>query len=193
MISLHLLLLVAQTFPSPGPKNGPTASSLTSVITSMTPGTTRHDFPGAAGIQFKTVGSSINVQQVGRWCVSGNALTHTLYMTDAGATTVLGSASVNMAGCTPNTFVYAALSLTLSANTVYNLLSTETTSGGDDDWLQQDESSIVTTSVIINTGLDLVSGGSNFLASFSSAVPPNLGISTTSGAGKMYVGVSFKY
>lgn len=185
MTLFHLLLLVAQTYPSPGPKNATTAASLTSWVTAITPGTTRHDFPGAAGVQFTTAGAAIPMKAAGRYCVSGNSQTHTIWVTDAGATTVLGSTTVNMSGCTAASTVYGSLVLTLAANTVYNILSSEITDG--DDFLQNDESLITTTSVIINTG----SPGSNFLAAFSGA-PPS-GISTTSGAGKMYVGISIQY
>jgi len=89
-------------------------------------------FGDKRGFKFTNrTGVDIVVTQLGRWVVSGNSQTHTLYIYDAAGTTVLGSVSVNTSG-QPVGYLYATLSspVTISAGQVVYFVSTETI-GGD--------------------------------------------------------------
>jgi hypothetical protein len=81
-----------------------------------------------------TVGSSpLSISSLGRICVANNVMTHLVKLVNVsdGSDVAGASASVNMAGCTPGTFVYGAVSsIILPAGASYYLASQEV-SGGD--------------------------------------------------------------
>jgi hypothetical protein len=81
----------------------------------------------AAGCQFTVGASPVQVTQLGRWVFAGNSQTHTVYLLDSNQNTV-ASVTVATSGATTGQFVYASLSVpvTLSANSTYYLVSTET-------------------------------------------------------------------
>lgn len=182
MIALHAAILLAQFFPAPGPRNAPTSTSTNNWITAVAVGSTRHDFDGAVGCQIVVGASPINMLSLGRYCVTGNSQTHTIWITNATSTgATLNSVTVNMAGCTGGAFVSAAITQTLAAGTTYAILSSET--NGGDDFLQND-ATFTTTAVI---------------ASFTTAfafppTPPTVGNTPGSPAtSKMYGAVNFTY
>lgn len=78
-----------------------------------------------------TVSAPITVTQVSRRCYSGNSQTHTVGIgtgfSGSGAFVTNGSATVNMAGCTPMTLVHANLPapITLSPGVTYWEVSSE--------------------------------------------------------------------
>jgi hypothetical protein len=151
---------------------GPPAAFVTS--TSLR-GSLRADFSGLVGMAITVGNSPLTVTSVGRLVVSGNSLTHTVKFVDsAGVDIPGGSATVNTAGGTPGTFVYATLGapITLSANTTYFIVSAET-SGGD-KWYDYYHTTVATTSAASVIGPIWSSGsGYNFVSGYpgSSYVP----------------------
>jgi hypothetical protein len=122
------------------------ASTGTSLISSQTLGTLRNNFTGSVGFKF-TVGSSpITVTHLGRWVVSGDTGTHTVKLVKAsdGTDVPLGSVTVSTFGGPAGTYAYVPIgsAVTLSANTAYYLVSSET--AGGDRWY--DTNTIVTAS-----------------------------------------------
>jgi len=117
----------------------------------------------------------LSASTVGRVCVAGNSQTHTVKFVNAltGIDVAGGSASVNMASCTPGAFVYTALgsSITLAPGGTYYLVSQET-SGGD-QWYDMgtvtSKSDATVTAAVYQNGASYVmsGGGSN------SYVPPS--------------------
>jgi hypothetical protein len=79
-------------------------------------------------------GAALNVSSLGRICVTGNSLTHTVKLVNAGTRLDVASAQVNMAGCAAGQFAYTPLSATVSlpAGTSYYLVSQE--AAGNDQW-----------------------------------------------------------
>jgi hypothetical protein len=114
---------------------------------------TRNNFSGLVGMTF-TVGSNpLIVSSVGRVCLAGNSQSHLVELVsiDSGGTPVPGgSATVNMSGCTPGTFVYASLNsnITLPAGAVYYLVSQE--SAGGDLWYDLGTISTATDATVTN-------------------------------------------
>jgi hypothetical protein len=94
----------------------------------------RNTYTGYVGMTVTVGSNSLAVSTIGRICVSGNSQTHTVEFVNASTGTPLtgGSASVNMAGCTPGQFVYSPISVTLNAGATYYLVSQET--NGGDKW-----------------------------------------------------------
>ena len=95
----------------------------------------RNDFSSFVGMKLTVGAAPLNVTSLGRACLTGNALMHTVkfVLASTGVDVVGASAAVNMAGCTPGQFVYAAPSggaFTLQPNTAYYAVTQET-SGGD--------------------------------------------------------------
>ena len=85
-------------------------------------------------MQFTTGGTAINVRALGREYISGNIQAHTMKLYRDSDKLLVASCTVNMSDGTADGlgYKYCALSskIALSANTTYNLLSTET-NGGD--------------------------------------------------------------
>ena len=95
----------------------------------------RNDFTGFAGTQLTvTSAAPLTVTFVGRGCAPGNSGTHTVKFVDptTGLDVPGGTASVNMAGCTPGQFCWAALPapMNLPPGARYYLVSEEL-NGGD--------------------------------------------------------------
>jgi hypothetical protein len=96
----------------------------------------RNDYTSFVGTQLTVGASSLTVTSVGRLCLAGNSATHAVKFANAstGQDIPGGSAVVNMAGCTPGQFVYAALTtpIVLQPGASYDLGSMEV--GGGDTW-----------------------------------------------------------
>lgn len=133
----------------------------------------RQDFTGFVGMKFTVGASPVTVSAVGRICVANNAQTHTVKFVNAssGSDVSGGSASVNMAGCTPGQFVYSTISpVTLPADASYYLVSQET-QGGD---LWYDQSVVSTTgAATVNTSVYSWNGSWETGSANASYVPPN--------------------
>jgi hypothetical protein len=136
----------------------------------------RNDFPGFAGMQLTVGARSLSVYSLGRVCVAGNAQTHTVKLVDASTNIDVpgGSAPVNMANCTPGTFVYTDLTspVTLPPGASYYLASQEFLNG--DNWY---EHSAITTTADISVTNSVYLSGATWLAidgPNTSYVPPGL-------------------
>ena len=105
-------------------------------VTGYAGSTARNDYSGWVGMQLTVGSSSLTVTAVGRLCLAGNSAHHMVEFASfsTGLAVTGGSASVNMAGCTPGQFVYANLpaAITLPAGTMYYLASQEV--AGGDTW-----------------------------------------------------------
>lgn len=124
----------------------------TPYITGSTPSTLRSDFGGFLGMQI-TVGSSpITVTDLGRYFVTGNTGTHTVKIVNGstGADVPNASVSVSMPGGVNGQFKYVSLAspVTLSANSVYYIVSNEV--NGGDQWYNS--SPVTTTSAAVCNG-----------------------------------------
>lgn len=109
----------------------------TAYVTSFTGGSVRNDFNCAAGVKITVGGTGVTVTELGRWVVSGNSASHTVYLctgTAGAPPTVLGSVTVNTSGAPTGAFLYATLSspIALSPSTTYYILSSELNLG--DEW-----------------------------------------------------------
>ncbi|HLV97963.1 MAG TPA: right-handed parallel beta-helix repeat-containing protein [Ktedonobacterales bacterium] len=130
----------------------------TSFVTGVSTGSQlRNDFGNYVGMKITVGSSSITVQSLGRYFVSGNSGTHTLEIVRASDGSVLGSVSVNMGVGTPDSlgYLYATLSspITLAANTSYYIVSLEV-NGGDQWYGSTSLPSLTATSVAaINAGV----------------------------------------
>ncbi len=113
-----------------------------STLVSFSPGILRNNFTGFAGFKFLTgpvtgvnasgAGStypSFVLNEVGRLCAPGNNQVHELRLINESGGSVVWSAWMNMAGCTPGQFVVAQVPA-FSTSTSYYLVSYET-AGGD--------------------------------------------------------------
>lgn len=158
----------------------PTGSS-GSLIASLTAnGYARNDHEGWVGFQF-TVGSSpIQVTELGRWVLSGNASSHSVQLFNSDGTTLGTPVTVNTAGKPPNQFTYAPLGtpITLAAGTTYAVMSLEVYYG--DQWLDYG-----------GTTLALANVANSPHGLYRYSTPPNYG--AFNGLGKAYVPVNLKY
>ena len=145
----------------------------------------RNNFGGWVGSQFTVGSSALAVASLGRICVTGNSSTHAVKLVSASTSTDVpgGAVMVNMSGCVPGQFQFAALPipLTLQAGASYYLASQE--SSGGDRWY--DHGAVSTTPVAaVNTaiysydGLAWISANS-FGMSYG---PPNLRYSVAAGS-----------
>ncbi len=150
----------------------------TAFITSVTGGTSMNNFTGYIGMKF-TLSSTKTLTAIGRYCLSGNSLTHDLWIIHDDNSGSIDHQLVAMTGCTPGTFVYVSASGTLTSGSGYACISGEL--NGGDAWL--DDSSTVTStggSVVISTGADTIPPAT-----------PVIDFDVTSG--KDYVPCNFKY
>ena len=100
-------------------------------VTAQTLGGTQNSYDGWKGMKI-TVGSSpIVVTELGRWVTTGNTQQHALKLVNASGATI-GSTTIDAAGPLVEQFEYGPLAspVTLSASTVYYIVSRETV-GGD--------------------------------------------------------------
>jgi hypothetical protein len=108
---------------------------LTAIITSTTLGSLRSDYGGWVGCKFTVGGSSITLQTLGRWVVSGNSQTHQINLRDSTGAE-LAVVTVNTSGATAATYLYGAITpVVLSSGGVYYLTSKE--NGGGDQWYEE--------------------------------------------------------
>lgn len=118
---------------TPPASSGPTG---TAFILTQTVGTLRNDFTGCVGFIFATTATP-TVTALGRWVVSGNSGSHTVYLLDTGSNTVVASVAINTSGATPGQYKYASVTpVMLSSANNYVLCSAETNTG--DQWYGDD-------------------------------------------------------
>ena len=110
-------------------------------------GSLRQDFTGSVGFAVTIGGSNITVTQLGRWVVSGNSQSHTLYILD-NSCSIVASVAVNTSGASAGAFLYGTLSspITLSADAIYYVTSAKT-NGAD-----QRHSYDTTSAAVITSG-----------------------------------------
>lgn len=146
------------------------------LITGFNNSALRRNFTGWVGTKLTIGAAGRTVNSLGRLCAVGNGGMHAVKLVQAsnGIDVPGGSATVNMASCTPGQFVYAALGspIVLAAGTSYYLVSQET-SGGD-QWYDLTSvtarPSITFNSGVYSSGLSWITiGGLNM-----SYVAPNL-------------------
>jgi alpha-galactosidase len=144
----------------------------------------RNDFSGWVGMKLSIRTYPIVVSSLGRVCVAGNSMTHSVKFVNAGdGSDVPGaSASLNLAGCTPGQFVFAAITpVTLPAGAVYYLVSQETQGG--DRWYDQGRIS-ATNAAVVNNSVYFYSGNWIPISAVSTSyVPPNFQYSIVSNSG----------
>ncbi|BBH18852.1 hypothetical protein Back11_01970 [Paenibacillus baekrokdamisoli] len=105
-----------------------------SMLTGKTLGSVLNGFTGEVGFNFTTASAARTVTSLGRFFVNGNSGSHTLSLYKESDKSIVASCTVNMATGTADGlgFKYCTLStpVPLLANTVYDLVASET-SGGD--------------------------------------------------------------
>ncbi len=164
--------------PGPGGASG-SAPTDTSFITSVTGGSSMNNFTGYLGGDF-TLSSTKTLTAIGRYCLSGNSLTHDLWVVHSDNSGVIDHQLVDMTGCTPGTFVYVAASGTLTSGMSYACVSGEL--NGGDTWL--DYTSTVTTTAV---------GSFSIGAGDSTSIPPATPVlNFTFGANADYVPCNVK-
>jgi len=146
-------------------------------VTSVSP-SPRADGPYTAGGLFQMGATSYYLTSIGRLCLTGDSGNHTLYIVNA-ADSILLTATVNMAGCQANTYVYTTACLHLTARTSYYILSTET--GGAEPWSDGTSGTVTTSAATLNIG------------AFSTSVPYSGGPISSSNGYAMFVGLNFTY
>jgi hypothetical protein len=135
----------------------------------------RNNFSGFVGMKLTVGPGPVPASMLGRVCIAGNSQSHTVELVKAGTGSVIGSATVSMAGCTPGQFVFAPISpgpVILSANTAYYLASQE--ASGGDQWY--DSGTLTTTAVGTVNNSVYSADGITWIASNganTSYVPPN--------------------
>jgi hypothetical protein len=106
-------------------------------------------YTGWAGIRLRTAGSPITVTHLGRWKLFGNYRTHTLKIVDGtSGQDVPGAATeISLSNGAEGEFVYAPLAspVTLQANKLYYVISTENVDSQVGDWFHNVHNSILTT------------------------------------------------
>ncbi len=137
-------------------------------VSSETFGILRNNYTGWVGMTIRVGASPITVTALGRMVAGTSAATHVVKIVQASNGTDLAgaSATVNVAGGPPNTFVYASLAsaVTLNANTSYYVITQETFGG--DQWydyngtIVQTASVATVTSSVYGTGSPYVTTGS---------------------------------
>jgi uncharacterized Fe-S cluster protein YjdI len=134
----------------------------------------RNDFTGWVGMKLTVGANPLAVSALGRICVSGNALIHTVKLVNVsdGSDVTGASVAVNMAGCPPGQFAYATASPgSLPAGSSYYLVSQETQGG--DRWYDQGaisaaDAALVNSAVYFYGGNWIPVGSAN-----TSYVPPS--------------------
>jgi parallel beta-helix repeat protein len=137
--SSSISFTINNTVAPPTPPPPPTTTENQPLVTAYTKGTLiSGGYTGWAGIRIRTAGAPVTVTHLGRWKLYGNYRTHTLKIID-GTTgqDVPGAATeVSLSNGVEGQFVYAPLAspVTLQANKLYYLLSTETVDNQVGDW-----------------------------------------------------------
>jgi microcystin-dependent protein len=120
---------------------------LSDFVTSFTTGLIRDDFSGWVGIKFQVGSEDLIVSTLGRYVSPErtNSAIHTLQLRqDPSTPNIVGQVSIDTTGRPTGSFAYVALAspVTLTAGSIYYLLSYEAASSGD---LWYDDDSIPTT------------------------------------------------
>jgi hypothetical protein len=161
----------------------------TPLITSQILGTPRNNFTGSVGFRFLAPASSLpTVTSLGRWVISGNSASHTVYLCDLGtagtAFSIVSSVSVNTSGAPAAAYLYSSVTpYVLLASHYYALLSDEV--NGGDQWYD-DGGTVITLDATIGSAQVSGSNGNVPPTAFgintfgNSYVPPNLLVSTPS-------------
>jgi len=148
-------------------------------VLSATLGALQNDFTGWVGTSVTIAGTPLSVNALGRIVATGNTGMHTVKIVDAstGNDVPGGSATVNTAGGTIGTFVYANLvnPVTLNANSTYYVLSQEVKNG--ENWYDG------------NTILQTTNAGTVNGVAYGTGAPYNF----LPSAGHAYVPVDFSY
>lgn len=155
-------------------------------------GTSRNDFgPAQLGCKFTVGSSNIIISQLGRWKISGNSQTHTVYILDSLGNIVV-SASINLGGGSAGAFVYTSIAnTTLTASTVYYIVSSEDLLG--DEWYDPAgfaPSTFDTTSATCDNAVYQVGAIGNIINDTwtgQSYVPPNFMIGSGGGGSNIPV------
>jgi hypothetical protein len=161
--------------------------SSTNFITGETLGVLNNNVTDLLGFIMTTGATPITITDLGRWKISGNSLTHTIYIIDIGSAgmtnpgTSLGSAVVNLSGGTIGAFNYTTLGspVTLAGSHQYLVVSSETASG--DQWY--DQTTVVTTTTVASITQSAIISGSSPTGTWT----------TTSIANTDYGPCDFKY
>ena len=143
-------------------------STATPFVTSMTLGTIRNNYTGWVGMTITTGNAPVTVTALGRIVAGTSTSTHVVKIVEASNGVDLPGASVtvNVAGGTPNTFVYTNLAspVTLSSNTTYYVITQE--AFGGDQWYDYNNTIVETSSIatvgmaVYGTGVPYVTPGS---------------------------------
>jgi hypothetical protein len=144
----------------------------TALLTHTPSNSTRCDYGNYVGFKFVTPvsGPPMKITALGRWVVSGNTASHTVKLVD-NSNNIIASATVNTNG-QPVGYLYASITpVTLSANTIYHLMSLETVNG--DSW--HDGHTVTHTGIVTGIVSSYQSGSSLLTwANGQSYVPTNL-------------------
>lgn len=149
----------------------------TAWVTGQSLGTLRNNFSGDIGVSF-TPSANDTITSLGIWVVSGNSQSHTIYLIDATACTVLASVSVNCSGATPNQYLYGSITPVAVTSGHGYIIAFQVFSGGD-QWYD-DNTSITTTAFAV--------GGTPI---FVSPDPPAGNCSAAGSPGNSYGPVNF--
>jgi Pectate lyase superfamily protein len=124
-------------------------SYATNLILSDSPTTAGNWYTGYVGLGFTTGSAAPTISQLGRYVFSGSTHTHTLALVQSSNNSVVASATLSTSGLgTGFAYVPLATPVTLSPNTTYYLVSSET-AGGDDFYYN---SPITVSSLVASVG-----------------------------------------
>lgn len=144
------------------------------LVTRVEPGSLRSDFGGFVGMTVRIGEKPLLVSSLGRFAVEGNRAAHLLKIVRSDGSQLPGaSTTVNMAGSSPGTFVYAPLQqpTLLQALNTYYVLSQEEDRG--DAWHDIDTITLTTPDATITEGAWAhLSGGLNVHGSADLAYGP---------------------
>lgn len=158
--------------------NPPTA---TAFLTSGAGTSLRNDFPSDVGYSF-SMKQNCTIVSIGRFIVSGNTQSHTIYLVLKSSCVVLSQTtltSLSVIGATPGQYLYGSITPTsINAGTNYILFSSE--SSGGDQWYDLFTPSTTSDGVVVQDA-------------YTGADPPNANCDTTGTASEAFVPVNFKY
>jgi hypothetical protein len=159
----------------------------TPLITAQTLGTARNNYTGTVGLRFLAPASSLpTVVSLGRWVISGNSASHTVYLCDLGTAaitfSIAASVSVNTSGAPAAAYLYGAITPYVLLASHYYFLCSDETNGGD-QWYDYD-TLVTLDSTIGSLPLAGLSGtpptGCGLAGGAGIYVPPNLLVATAS-------------
>ncbi len=172
-------------------QNNGTSLGGSPLITSFVTGTARNNFSGWVGMELRVGSNPLIVSALGRAVLAGNSATHTLKLVRASdGTEVPGASIAFIVSGSPGTFSYGQLTspVTLTANTSYYLVSSETTTG--DRWYDYTPVTATSVAKVVSaaywSGKDWISIG----VDSSSYVPVNLLYADGSGGGSGSVSIT---